>query len=111
VAATLFVVALLLIALILRDQRKAIRVLNEAATTASSSAATVAVPDKPSQPAEDGQPAQDGGATAVIAEGPPAGDAHAQAALHLAVERGRIAMMGGLVSLIWLVILVLMVWR
>jgi hypothetical protein len=27
------------------------------------------------------------------------------------VERGRIAMMGGVVSLIWLVILVLMVWR
>ena len=31
---------------------------------------------------------------------------------HLAtVERGRIAMLGGVVSLIWLVILVLMVWN
>jgi len=29
----------------------------------------------------------------------------------VAVERGRIAMLGGVVSLIWLVILVLMVWN
>jgi hypothetical protein len=32
--------------------------------------------------------------------------------VHMAnVERGRIAMMGGVVSVIWLVVLVLMVWN
>ncbi len=44
---------------------------------------------------------------------PPGGTATATAArIHVAtVERGRIASLAGVVGLIWLVILVLMVWR
>jgi hypothetical protein len=42
----------------------------------------------------------------------PAAAAIATTAAHVAaVERGRIAAMGGVVNLIWLVILVLMVWQ
>jgi hypothetical protein len=108
VSATLYVVALLLLALIMRDQRKAIKALEEAAAAATS---TDVVP-------ADGEPSQEAAPDDVDLT--PAADASVTTAQgstgtiasHVAtVERGRIAMMGGVVSLIWLVILVLMVWR
>jgi len=107
VSATLYVVALLLLVLIMRDQRKAIKALDEAAAAGPS--AEVAPAD--SQSSQEAGPAD--------AELAPAADAPVTTtqgtggiASHVAtVERGRIALMGGVVSLIWLVILVLMVWR
>jgi Predicted integral membrane protein (DUF2269) len=96
VSATLFLVAVLLLALIVRDQRRAIRALEE---QAAQSAALVEVPqeaatDEPSAPQQ-----------------PPADSSRAGATHVASLERGRIAMIGGVVSVIWLVILVLMIWR
>jgi hypothetical protein len=100
---TLFVVAIALLVLIMRDQHRAIGALQAAGP--------------------DGIPAADRGKAAVPDAGPGAPDAEPAEALpgsppvqatagHLAVvERGRIATMGGVVSAIWLVILVLMVWN
>jgi Ca2+/Na+ antiporter len=117
VSATLFLVSVLLLALIVRDQRKAVKALEEAAGTPADLAVHPSA--EPAGDAADGEPA-DGGeqdAAPVSAHTPPAGGTAAglpagAAAAHLAsVERGRIAMTGGVVTLIWLVILVLMVWN
>jgi Ca2+/Na+ antiporter len=117
VSATLFLVAILLLALIVRDQRKAIRALEGAAGPAGVSAAVVTVGQTAAgqtaasmaadQPEVPGQ--ADAGQTAASQ----AADAADQAAPSpvATVERGRIAMIGGVVSLIWLVILVLMIWN
>jgi Ca2+/Na+ antiporter len=128
VSATLFLVAILLLALIVRDQRKAIRALEEAAGPEESMAAAAA--GQPAAAMAGGQPAGpeqgQAGAGQTVAdqavadheladpalEGHPAGAAAATSASNVAtVERGRIAMIGGVVSLIWLVILVLMIWN
>jgi len=129
VAETLFLVALLLLALITRDQRKALKALEDAAggsggSSPRASTAEVQAPagsdlvEPDSVPSEDevagsqaGPNGGSGSATAATAAASrPASPA--PTALHTAsVERGRIAMMGGLVALIWLVILVLMVWH
>lgn len=111
VSATLFVVALLLLGLIMRDQRKAIKALDEAAAAPSSQ---VAVADSEhgaeAEPADShATPTADVDATA--GQGTAATTSTAIDSHVAAVERGRIAMMGGVVSLIWLVILVLMVWH
>jgi hypothetical protein len=107
VSATLFVVALLLLGLIVRDQRKAIRALDEAgaekppsevAVADSQTSAAAEAADSPPEPAPDIEADAGQGSVAI--------GSHVAA-----VERGRIAMMGGVVSLIWLVILVLMVWH
>ena len=99
ISATLFVVAIALLALIIRDQRKAIKALEEAAATVP--AADPADADFPDSIPDADQ--EDSSAP---------GEAKDTAAAHVAsVERGRIAMMGGLVALIWLIILVLMVWH
>jgi hypothetical protein len=99
VSMTLFVVALVLLVLIMRDQRRALTALKLA--------------DKPEVPAP--QPAVAGAERAAeedAATAEPAAAAPVTAASHIAnVERGRIVSMGGVVSLIWLVILVLMVWN
>jgi len=104
VSMTLFVVALVLLVLIMRDQRRALTALKLA--------------DRPEVPAP--QPAVAGelaGAERAAEEedaatAEPAAAAPVTAASHIAnVERGRIVSMGGVVSLIWLVILVLMVWN
>lgn len=103
VSMTLFVVALVLLVLIMRDQRRALAALKLA--------------DKQEVPAP--QPAVAGelagaeqGAEEDAATAEPAAAAPVTAASHIAnVERGRIVSMGGVVSLIWLVILVLMVWN
>ena len=114
VAMTLFVVAIVLLVLVIRDQRRAIKAL----TSAESPAHT------PVQGSTDGDSASDGGAPPGAAPpagapagpdpaGPdPTGASPVGVAAHIAsVERGRIAAMGGVVNLIWLVILVLMVWQ
>lgn len=141
ISATLFIVALALLALIIRDQRRAIKAIDEAAaasaaaatpapTAAPTAAAIAAAPadaTRDAEPAEaaaspdaDPAPPPDTAPTAAASAGasaaPQAGaQAEPQAesqAEHLAnVEQSRIAMMGGLVGLIWLVILVLMVWH
>jgi hypothetical protein len=120
---TLFVVALVLLVLIMRDQHKAIAAVEgslaaapaagagEAAATAP--AASSAAAGRPEPTAADVEPAPAGEpAGAAAAPGRTATGTATAARLHVAtVERGRIASLAGVVSLIWLVILVLMVWR
>ena len=103
VSMTLFVVALVLLVLIMRDQRRAL--------TALKLADRQEVPAP--QPAVAGELAGAGpGAAEDAATAEPAAAAPVTAASHIAnVERGRIVSLGGVVSLIWLVILVLMVWH
>jgi hypothetical protein len=114
VSGTLFLVAVVLLVLINRDQRHAIKALDAAAETAAGAVGLVdehvssTVAD---QPLGTGAPA---GAQTATATGPQqaAADPASVIPAHLAsVERGRIAMLGGVVTLIWLVILVLMVWN
>ena len=116
ISMTLFVVALVLLVIIMRDQRRAVHALQLAAAQA----APVATPGTAVRPAEGPSDAAESAAdnaeaarsapdTVSKPAGTPAAghDAH-----HIAsVERGRIATMGGVVALIYLVILVLMVWR
>jgi hypothetical protein len=131
VSATLFIVALVLLALIMRDQRKAIRALEDAAAGAPVTVAPAATtgPGAAESDLADEPGAIDPGAgvtaagvtaagvtaAGVTAAGVTAAGVTAAPAtpdIHLAsVERGRIAMMGGVVGVIWLVILVLMVWH
>jgi len=112
VSLTLFVVAFVLLVLVLRDQRKALAALEAAdraeaqvdsrttAIVATTAEAASASEDSGESPAETDAPAAAGQAAAVGRD------------LRVAaVERGRIASIGGLVALIWLVILVLMVWH
>jgi hypothetical protein len=95
VSMTLFVVAIVLLALIVRDQRKAIRALGEVA------------PDGGTEGGSDGQAGAQSGQ-----DGEDGTGQEVAGAAHIAsVERGRIAALGGVVNLLWLVILVLMVWR
>jgi Ca2+/Na+ antiporter len=107
VSMTLFVVSLVLLVLIVRDQHRAIAILDDAEATAAEVAEVAATPGA-------GQPGPDTAAAATGESPGPAplpGDPPAAGA-HLGhVERGRIASLGGVVSLIWLVILVLMVWN
>jgi len=94
-AMTLFVVSLVLLVLIMRDQRRAVVALEtaserEALATANTTPAT-----------QDGRD-----------DTPDAQASSVSSAAHVAtVERGRLASLGGIVTLIWLVILVLMIWN
>jgi hypothetical protein len=129
ISATLFVVAVLLLGLIYRDQRRAIKAIETATSRVTAAPATSGGPaasgpadgtaaagsldDRASEP-----PAQPPGERAAAGEPPTVAGQHqatkpaAGIAEQLAnVERGRIAMMGGVVSLIWLVVLVLMIWN
>jgi hypothetical protein len=105
ISTTLFVVAVVLLILIVRDQRRAIRALTELAG---------ATPDSPGgDQTTDNKPADNKTDDHQPADTSPAGadkDQVGQAQV-ATVERARIAMTGGLVSIIWLVILVLMVWN
>ena len=106
VSITLFVVALVLLVLIMRDQRRAIAALESMATQPEAPAPPPGADDEP----RSDRSGQDEEETASSPR--PAAAATAVAEAHIAgVERGRIASMGGVVSLIWLVILVLMVWN
>ena len=122
VAETLFLVALLLLALITRDQRKALKALEDAAEIPAPAATELAEVNstRPEDDVTGSQAGPNGGsgsptaATAAIspaASSPSPATAPRHRSPVASVERGRIAMMGGLVSLIWLVILVLMVWH
>jgi hypothetical protein len=134
VSLTLFVVALVLLALIIRDQHRAIGAMEDADATAAEAAAeaqaaqTQAAQTQAAQTqAAQAQAARAGETQAAPAQAaaaaPAAGTAPGEpaaalpgppvtAGTHLGhVERGRVATMGGVVSLIWLVILVLMVWN
>jgi hypothetical protein len=137
---TLYLVAVVLLVLIIRDQRKAIKALDgsvavaagpataTAADPAAATAAGAAGSGAPVGAAGSGAPV--GAAAAGIADPSPAADraqqtaaqgagagpgpgtaAPAAAAQVATVERGRIAMLGGVVNLIWLIILVLMIWN
>jgi hypothetical protein len=101
---TLFVVALVLLVLIMRDQSRAIGALEAAqAPQAEPGAAEATAADVEPAPAEPTAEAGEATATATTTRVP---------AAHVAsMERGRIASMAGVVSLIWLVILVLMIWN
>jgi hypothetical protein len=124
VSLTLFVVAFVLILLIIRDQRTALTALTasddtvaaergEAAASAEAARAPAATALVPEAVPEGGQTEAAGRqqqATAVASDAQPAMTTDPRTGLRLAaVERGRIAMMGGITAVIWLVILVLMV--
>jgi len=100
VSLTLFVVAFVLLMIILRDQRKALSAL-DAAEGAAADAVDESVRPTTAAAAAAGTTA--GGARSATAV--------AQDLRLAAVERGRIASLGGLAALIWLVVLVLMVWH
>jgi hypothetical protein len=106
VSLTLFVVALVLLMLIMRDQHRAIGILEDAKATAAETAAQHPEAAGPSPEAAPGGADDAAAPAAVLADTP------VTAGVHLGhVERGRIASMGGVVALIWLVILVFMVWN
>jgi Ca2+/Na+ antiporter len=112
VSLTLFVVAFVLLMLVLRDQRKALAAL-EAADQAEgqvdghTAAAMAAAGEATSRSADSGESSTETGTPAIAGPAATVGrDLHVAA-----VERGRIASIGGLTALIWLVILVLMAWH
>jgi Ca2+/Na+ antiporter len=119
---TLFIVAFVLLLLIARDQRKALHKIElaaaergAAARVATTPAETPAAPptvatDKPVAGTETKVDAGD--AAKAETPAPEPNPAPAPAGEELAnVETGRIAMLSGVVALIWIVILVLMVWN
>ncbi|TDB94080.1 hypothetical protein [Actinomadura sp. 7K534] len=91
---TLFIVALVLLLIVERDQRKAVHLLEVAAEKEGAAPAGPASEDEKGTGKDTGKAAR-----------PRAGDDIAQ------VERGRIAAISGVVALMWLVILLLMVWN
>ena len=96
---TLFIVALVLLFIVERDQRGAVRALEAAAGQAP------AVPEPTAEPAEKAtEEAADEAAEQTPKAAEPAPSDVAQ------VERGRIAAFSGVIALLWLVILFLMVW-
>ena len=100
---TLFVVAFVLLVIIMRDQRKALTALEVSA------GAGVAESTRSDQAGSTGTTSAQ-----AAAAGTASGGAAATAAAdhhRAAVERGRIASLGGLTALIWLVILIFMVWH
>lgn len=99
ISTTLFVVALVLLILIVRDQRRAIRALAALASSAPAPGGDQAADHR----ADHDKPTE--------SDPPDAGQDQVSPAHVAAAERARIAMTGGLVSIIWLVILVLMVWN
>jgi hypothetical protein len=115
VSGTLFVVAIALLVLIMRDQHRAIGALQAAGPEPALAPAGdgTAVPGDGGDGGAAGVPPGPGTGTGAAPAGQalPGSPATASAAHLAAVERGRIASMGGVVSVIWLVILVLMVWN
>jgi hypothetical protein len=123
IAMTLFIVSLVLLLLIMRDQRHAVTALELAAAAeapavgatglaaGTGAGATAApVPDAAEEAATDAAAAQSRAPAPAGSPGSP-GTPGAQANPVASVERGRIATMGGVTALLYLVILVLMVWR
>ena len=111
VSLTLFVVAVVLLAIILRDQRKAHAALSAAEAAVGTGPVEVTI-----RSAEDDKSAAETDPAAAVqpkTAAPPVEPApSAMSDVRVAaVERGRIAALGGVTALIWLVILVLMVWH
>lgn len=120
VSMTLFVVTLVLLLLVIRDQHRAIAALAAQDTAEAAGAATTTAPVAQAAPAESpaespssGQAAEADVATAApaITAAGTAAPATAAVAQPAPVERGRIASLSGLASLIWLVVLALMIWQ
>jgi hypothetical protein len=109
ISATLFVVAIVLLVLIIRDSRKAIRAVEDASAAAVATAVGTAGAEHRS-PAVAAQAGVTAGEPGQAAAGS-AGQDPSVPALIASVERGQIVLMGGLVTVIWLVILVLMIWN
>ena len=114
VSGTLFVVAIALLVLIMRDQHRAIGALQAAGpegTLAAAGGGGAAVPGASPAARGPGTAGPGPGGTEPADTVPGSPPSRAGAGHLAAVERGRIATMGGVVSVIWLVILVLMVWN
>lgn len=117
ISMTLYVVAVVLLVLILRDQRRAVAALDSVTASSSASAAPARSASAPTAPAS--APTAPAPAPASAESADDAGEPPATAEFELdtgaekvaAVERGRIASLAGVTGLIWLVILVLMIWR
>src|SRR5580704_2624780 len=105
-AMTLFVVSLVLLVLIMRDQRRAVVALETASETEALATANNA-PTGDARGAQDGQNGHEDAPDVQALPVAPTGRAPQAAS----VERGRIASLAGIVTLLWLVILVLMVWN
>ena len=122
ISMTLFVVAIVLLVIVLRDQRKSIGALETAeaadalppgatlAPVTGAAAAPVTGSEAP-VPALDASPEAADSAYAAGQPDPTPAAATAQARHVATVERGRITTLGAVVAVDWLVILVLMVWR
>jgi hypothetical protein len=113
VSLTLFVVAFVLLMLIIRDQRTALTALTTADDTVAAAGSDTV---RSSQAATEAQETEAAGgdqpAAAVASDAQQTITTDRKTGLRLAaVERGRIASMGGITAVIWLVILVLMVWH
>jgi len=103
VSITLFVVAFVLLVMIMRDQRTAVTAL----TAADDAVAVVGSEPQETEPAGGDQPAP-----TIASDVQPTAATDPKTGLRLAaVERGRIASLGGITAVIWLAILVLMVWH
>jgi hypothetical protein len=117
VAMTLFVVAIVLLVLVIRDQRRAIKAISPADMPSHGSDGSADDRGVPPGASPTGAGTTGAGTTGAVTTGAEPAGASQQAGeavlgAHVAsVERGRIAAMGGVVNLIWLVILVLMVWQ
>ena len=122
VSLTLFVVAFVLLMLIIRDQRTALTALTTADDTVVAERSEVAARSSEAAAARSAEVAQaspeteaaggDQPAPTVASDAQPTITTDRKTGLRLAaVERGRIAMMGGITAVIWLVILVMMVWH
>jgi Predicted integral membrane protein (DUF2269) len=101
VSLTLFVVAIVLLLIIMRDQRHAVTALTQAEKTAVATGAILSASSETEEEVTEATAAAGGQPLIVI-------EPDIKVA---AVERGRIASLGGVTALIWLVILVMMVWR
>jgi hypothetical protein len=111
VSETLFLVSVLLLGLIHRDQRHAIKAL-EAATDTAAHVADHPAAGAAEDPGTGQQEPDAAGDRPQQIPGAQAAGHTASIPAHLAnVERGRIVMIGGILTVIWLVILVLMVWN
>ena len=108
---TLFVVALVLLVLIIRDQGRAIGALEAAQagpTAAGAGREPAGRPGAPRPPRRTWNPRRPSRPPRPPG---PATTTRVSAAHVASMERGRIASLAGVVSLIWLVILALMIWN
>lgn len=106
---TLFIVALVLLIIVERDQRKAVHLLRDAAGRQNPRNPGPGE-EKPDQGEPGGKKAEEGGSGAPE-ETPKGRHGSAVGPDVASVQRGRIAAISGVVALIWVAILVLMVWN